>query len=196
MLEERKSALRKALNDPEPTVRSAASDSLEKIESLGELSRTLEHLKTGDRGQKIQAIFTLGRINDPRTIPPLLAMLKSSDPDIRSTAVQVLGQKHDPKTIGPVVKHLGDPDSAVRVHAARALGFFSDRRLVPYLAKVLGDRDEQLVLEAVKSLRSMGFAEAEKPLISLLDHDHPTIRTEAAAALGDLDITAGSTSKT
>jgi len=188
MLENRRKALMRLLQDPDDRVQEVAGQVLEKLEAAAALEHVLERLKTGSRGEKIQALFSLGGIRSPRVFAPLLAALKHSDQDLRVAALQVLGEKKNPKTLGQIVPLLKDPSPAVRSQAVEVLGNFHDARLVSYLAEVLKERDVDLMLLALRSLGQVGAPEGEKVLVHFLTHPEPRVRREAALALGELDL--------
>lgn len=188
MLEDRQKALTRLLQDPDESVQEVAGRVLENLEAATALERILDKLKTGSRGEKIQALFALGRIRSTRVFPPLLAALKHSDQDLRVTALQVLGEKQNPKTLGQIVPLLKDPSPAVRSQAVEILGNFHDARLVSYLTEVLKERDVELMLLALRSLGRVGAPEGEKALLHFLSHPEPRVRREAALALGELDL--------
>ena len=52
----RREALVALLTDPSEDVRTAAAESLERLEGIGNLSEVLEALKKGDLGTKIKAL--------------------------------------------------------------------------------------------------------------------------------------------
>jgi len=187
-LEKRRNLLVQLLNDPDESVRHAAAEALERLESCQELNQILENLRSDKRGLKVKAVFALEKMNRPEAFPPLIELLKDPDPDIRSSAVQVLGAKAHPKSLNSLVRHLKDPAPAVRVHTAEALGKFKDARLVPYLSAVLTDEDEQLVISAIRSLAEINVAEAVGPIANLAKDRRAVVRRVAAEALGRLPL--------
>lgn len=71
------------------------------------------------------AARTLGGIDDPRAVEPLIAVLEAGDPDwqVRQAAAQALGQIGDPRAVEPLLAMLkaGDSNWQVRQTAAAAL---------------------------------------------------------------------------
>lgn len=187
-LEQRRNLLVGMLNDAEEDVRLAAASALEVLESCQELDQILESLRSDRRGERVKAIFAMGKVISPDVFPHLINLLKDPDPDIRSVAVQILGIKAHPKSLNNLVRHLKDPAPAVRVHTAVALGHFMDARLVPYLSAVLKDQDEQLVVAAVNSLAAINMPEAVAPLLPLCKDERAVVRKAAAEALGKLPL--------
>ena len=63
-----------------------------KVEQLGEaaIEPLLESLRVGDKGRRIVAAQTLGKLGDKRALSPLIEALKDEDKDVRSSAKSAL----------------------------------------------------------------------------------------------------------
>lgn len=188
MLEDRKKRLIELLRDPDPEIRKAAAESLERVESLHSLEEIVAILHGEERGAKVKAIYAFEFINSDKIFPILLKLLQQPDPDLRSAAIQVLGAKKNLQTLGTLVKHLKDPHPAVRVHAAEAVGNFTDKRLIPYLAALISEKDDSLAAAATKSLGKIGAVEGEPHILSAMQDPRPTVRLAAAQAIASIGL--------
>ncbi len=187
MIEKRKTALLNALKDSDAQVRVSATLALDQLEGLADLSQLLSQLSEGDRSSRIAAAYALGKIHSSKVFAPLLKALKSDDPDLRTAAVQVLGEKGHPKTLPHLVQALNDPEPGVVTEIARALGNFNDSRLPKVLASLM-KREEQIVLAAIDSMGDTGLAACEEALLEALKDQRPQLRSQAALALGKLQL--------
>lgn len=105
------------------------------MDGLGEVGKPvipvlLEAMKTGDKPLRINAAYTLGRIEDESVFEPISKLLSDSDPEIREAGIDVLGIVGDnqPQALGKrslmsIEEMLDDPEESVRESAASALDY-------------------------------------------------------------------------
>lgn len=176
--------LRPLLKDPAPGVRTAAAESIEKLEASGSVDEILATLKTGNMGARIGAIYALGEIGGERVLQPLAYCAKRAEVDIRSAAAAALGRVAVPTALPILVELLDDESPIVQGRAVAAL------RNVPITAEVtdklrgfLNANDGVLEAEAALALAERNDLYSLDQIISLLNSPHASTREAAASAL-------------
>jgi len=187
--QKRRDALSALLTDPCEEVRVAASESLERLESIGSLPEILETLKKGDLGTKLKALYALGRIGGEQVIPPLVYCVSRPEEDIKSVAIEVLGTLGHPKALPVLMEGLKDPNPTIQAKTIAALKNFKDPSLVPAILPFLDAGDGLLDAEAAFTLGYLGNGALESKIIELLRSPHQRTREAAAQALGTLRVT-------
>ncbi|MGA1201435.1 MAG: HEAT repeat domain-containing protein [Planctomycetota bacterium] len=187
-----------ALSDPSPLVRGEAALS---CWHTGEAAApAIEPLIAllGDPEVEVRwrAAYGLMRIDDPRTVPPLVPLLSAGDERERTFAAWGLRQPIDPdreELLPAIAELLRDPRTlwTARVEALRTLGAFraeveawAEPARDILLAELMRDRRpavQEVLLEALAS----GGGEIEAPFIlaALERTPDPTVRRAAAIAL-------------
>lgn len=104
-------------------------------------------IKALDRGDGVarSAARELGRLSDPRTIKPLVALLKSLEAGQSAAEALV---RFGAKAVDPLLAALKEPDAGARRLAATALGTIGDKRAVEPLSYVMQSDDEYSVRTA------------------------------------------------
>ncbi|SHJ30866.1 HEAT repeat-containing protein [Malonomonas rubra DSM 5091] len=187
MITERRSALRSMLLDPDADVRQAAATALDVVEAVADFDRLLSVLRNGERVERLEAVYALGKLNHKRVYPALLEALKADDAEMRLLAVKVLGEKKHPKTVAALIKLLDDPELAVQVEVARVLGGFGD----PALLAVLGPlvcRQEELALVALDAIGELNSADGEQVVFTAIRDKRSAVRAKAAQILACLPL--------
>lgn len=177
-------SLRPLLKDPVPDVRTAAAESIEKLEATSSVDEILATLKTGDMGARIGAIFALGEIGGEKLLPPLLYCAKRPEVDIRSAAVTVLGKLALPAALPVLVELLDDENTTVQGHVIAALRRFSlTTPVFNKLRTFLSASDGLLEAEAAMTLAVLNDLFSLGQIQELLTSHHASTRQAAATAL-------------
>lgn len=184
----RREALIPLLKDPDEGVRQAAAQALEQLDSAGCLEEVLNQLKKGKLGEKVQAIYSLGRIGGEKVLGPLVYCAKRTEEDIKSAAIEVLGELAHPKAVPVLIEKLSEPNTGLRAKAIAALGNYRDPSLAKHLVPFLDANDGLVEAEAALALAKAGEAAQEGKLIELLKSPYPNTRQTAARALGELRV--------
>jgi HEAT repeat protein len=187
-------ALRRALNDEEEFVRSAAASALIEIddrrdpEPIVSALRRAESRRTGSgtpegpvTGEEI-ARFHLGRLRNIDPIPKLLDVLSTSDdPWLRRFAASELGwTEGDPDVTQALVEAVrGDADAGVRNAALFALDDEDERASTAYVW-ALSDDAEKVRETAARSLDDLRDERSRRALLGALED--PSARVMKAAA--------------
>jgi HEAT repeat protein len=177
----------RALGDPDWLVRELASEALAKIgESAAEpLIQALEY----EDEVCWMAIETLGKIDDPRTVEPIIHALKDKDEQIRWAgwaAVEALDEIGVQHVVEPLIQALQDKEEQVRRTAVKALGKSSDSRAMATLIQALQDKNEQVRWAAAEALGRTNDPCAVKPLIQALQDKDEQVQWAATEALGEI----------
>ena len=168
--------------------------------------------QTGNRMQRLHAIWGLGQLYTRR---PLLPLLKDADDEVRAQAARVLGDRRVADAYEDLVKALKDPSPRVRFYAAIALGKLGRRESAKPIAEMLrenADADPYLRHAGVYALALMGSGSLLQDLAkdasvsvrraallasrrlgrweasNFLDDAEPALVVEAARAIHDLPI--------
>jgi len=77
----------------------------------------------------LSAVWTLGKVRDPRALEALIGALKHNDLLVRIKAAEALGDIKNPKAVGPLIALLKDEEEMVRETAVKALENITGRNL-------------------------------------------------------------------
>lgn len=205
------SPLTAVLRDADPVVRGIAGRSLNRlgwrpttdaqrvlhILALGNLHELaalgpdgvgplLEILHSGTPNKQFSAAKALGKIDDPRVRPAMLAALNNPTPAVRIAALDNLGRRADPAKFSEVEKILADGNANVRSVAVEAATSCGGERAVPALVKCLKDTSWEVRKEAANALGALGDGAAVTGLCGLIQDPDRDVRESAVAALGQL----------
>jgi HEAT repeat protein len=146
-----------------------------------------------DESVCVEAVSSLGKLRDARTIEPLIAVLEDGTPVVREAAVRTLGE------IGAAVggtrigaalgKALHDSDWGTRQSAAEMLIRLHSEHQPEAEALLLNDLQNEYVeiqLGAAWSMVELDDLRAFDPLVRLLKSDDAQIARMAALGLGTL----------
>ncbi len=126
----------------------------------------------------------LGRLDDPRAVPELIAHLDDPIPGLRRQILRTLTGIADPQATMAVLRILKE-DPQVKAECISALGEFRDPRAVDALADLFTDLDRDIPNAAVGALQKIG-----KPAIPRLLKDaksaNPVVRRYAIACMATI----------
>jgi HEAT repeat protein len=139
------------------------------------------------------AASRLGRLGDPRAIPPLMKMLHDPEAQVRFGVIEALGRLKAKEAEDFLRETLDDPSPLLRIAAADALGHIGAVDAVPVLRKCVdSDPDPYVRLHAVESLVILGDQEARNRVpgalsaVERLSRESPRYRRlQDAAATGE-----------
>lgn len=147
----------------------------------------LRQLNQGKVSERVEALSSLAKLNDPEIVPILLSQLTDKSPQVRAAASEYLGLAGDSKAIKPLVKRLNDNNSEVRRAAISSLGFLLVGQKSPrVLMEKLGDRNMLVRIETCETLGAIGDKKALPALLRALYDSSPLVRSYAAGAIGEL----------
>ena len=139
-----------------------------------------------DIAEKEDFTFTIGEIEDPKAVEPLIDALKDGNRDVQQAAAEALGEIGDPKAVEPLIEALKDGDEEIRRIAAKALGEIGDPKAVEPLIDALKDGNRDVQQAAAEALGEIGDPKAVEPLIEALRDKSWSVRGTAAKVLGEI----------
>jgi HEAT repeat protein len=86
-----------------------------------QIDKLIQNLNSEYRDLRLSAIWTLGKVKDPRASDALIATLKHKDLIMRIKAAEALGDMKEPKAIAPLIDALKDEEDTVREASAKSL---------------------------------------------------------------------------
>jgi diguanylate cyclase (GGDEF)-like protein len=159
------------IRDPDPNVRRKILSILERLNVPDKHNILIECLQEENEDIVVDAIFTLGRLNEKKAVSSLADLVKKrwvftndSRYEVQKAACQVLGKLGgdealktlvdvlNPKSSSPMFKWKKPPE--VRAAAAYALGYFQPEKVKPILDEAYSDPNP-VVHSAVKTARFM-----------------------------------------
>lgn len=182
---------------------------LEDAEELGDSDYLLSFeafanfaLRDADAGVRLPAVRILWEYENKNLIQTFLGMLAAdSDLEVRAAAATALGrfvylgelEELPAKTARQVEDHLlatlsGSDDELVRRRALEALGFSSRDEVVSHIQTAIESTDREWQASALFAMGRSGHEMWESLILDKLDSQHPTLRTEAARAAGELEL--------
>jgi HEAT repeat protein len=109
---------------------------------------------------RLQAVRGLGRLGDPRAIPPLIALLDdaSLDPNLQLEVVGALGALEATPAVERLLDRLADPSAAMRAAALGALAAIDGENFLQVLSGIDPDPDWRVRAAVATALGTLGDA--------------------------------------
>lgn len=207
--------LRRALDDPDPSIAAAATRSLGIVADEWAVELLLEALREGrvSRSRVASQLERLHPLPGARLLPLLrdpdpavrfwgatllapyrdvgqgsiVALTRDPDPNVRAAAVETLGSRSGDGAEEAALALLGDEAWFVRVHAARSAGQLLGAAAAPAITQLLSDFRWWVRTAAKDALRGMG-REAIPALLPVLGSLDEFARNGAAEVLQDIGL--------
>lgn len=155
-------ALIEALRDPDADVQARAAcgigalkaDGIDQTQFADAVPRLIEMLEDpGVAGINVCAAEALGRIEDPRAVPALLALLKIDNYKLQATVAEALGGFTDPQVVSVL---------------ANLLHAFKDTNMLDWGggSRAIGDKVADVPLKAAPALARIGNKQAIQALLA------------------------------
>lgn len=178
------------LDDPDHTVRAAATSEMINVGDLDALLAACinlkEMLRSDDQTARAAAAQALSRVTYAGLSKVLVELLADPDASVRRAALRACGESPDPRLIPAVLQLLSDPDLAVA--AADTLAVFG-RAVIPYLESFPDDvhQPSRDSLALVPQVLARTKDQAALPLLArALSTDNVRLRTRIVAAYCEL----------
>jgi len=140
--------------------------------ALEPLLAELSHFGTQQRRAAVEALV---KMNDPRTVWPLLTAMNDPDSTVKVSAIRALGKNTSNDVAAALLKMLWDPDPHARLAAAEALAEREDPDLMQHFVELLADANFEVKLVAIRFLSRLNipilFDQQMVPLLSDPDSD-------------------------
>jgi HEAT repeat protein len=187
------------VDDPESSVRTAATAALGAVaqraelgemppEAAAEVRRVLLqtlHRPGESSAVRAGALAALGYFSDEQVQREIEAAYGQAE--LRLAALQAMGHSADPAWVETLNQQLQGSDETARLAAARAAGEIGAEAAVRVLADLVDDPSIPLRLEVLTALGKIGGEEAREALLYALEDKRPAVRERALAALGELE---------
>jgi HEAT repeat protein len=176
--------LLRALNDPAPAVRHAASQSLSRIgpSTVDELLRIM--VEQGEE-QRVQAVRSLARMETESVVPPLMEALHDTSAAVRKVAAMALGERGFVESAPILVTLLDEGSWYEKSRAAGMLGELRYVGAVEPLIEATADSEWKVRIAARDALVAIGQP-AVDALLRAASHEDASIRMKAVSALDQL----------
>lgn len=154
-------ALRRSANDANApyAVQRRALESLGPYASDPDVSSLItEAFDSDDHGLQCSALYAMGRSQDSRWLPRILAQLESEDPEIRFEAARAAGLLGSTDALPVLLQAARDDDAEVRHVAIGAIGQIGGRgavRALERLAEAAGEADLELIQSAIDDVNTL-----------------------------------------
>jgi HEAT repeat protein len=190
-----------ALDDRDPTVRSAAIDGLWESEEPRLVDRFVtlmrQDLDAGVRGRAASALAPFAQLAEMEDLPPerseqLVRALvdtaedESEDVDVRRRATEAVGFLDTPEVRSLIERHAESDERQLQAGALVAMGRSGRRAWTPLILAGLEAGDPLLRFASAQAAGEMGTRAAVPALVPLADSDDVEIRLAAIWALGEI----------
>jgi len=152
------------------------------IDMTDPVAEQIAALKDKDWAIREEAAVLLGRLKDPRAVPPLISILRDADRSVREAAVGSLASI-GPPSVEPLGSCLADPDLSVQESASAVLASIADGRVLDQLLQALGSQNWIVRMHAAKALGRIQDPGSISSLVPLLQDKVKAVREEASSAL-------------
>jgi HEAT repeat protein len=140
------------LGDPDPEVRLAAIETLERIQGADAVDALLIAVRDADGTVRLRAVEALGALPDRRAVPPLMARYGEDDDDqVRYEILTTLGKIGDPRAGDLLVAETRSSDRYARMWAVDALCAMRDARAPALAASALQDPERYVRQQVLRS---------------------------------------------
>jgi HEAT repeat protein len=177
---------REQRGDSDPHVLAACCRALGLLKARAAVDALLPLLRSDDNRESnvaAAAATALGRIGDPRAVPPLIALLEKRAYRSMFVTAQALGEIGDPRALDVLLAHVQHGDGLMSHLAIAAVGRIQDPRATTILMEILRDPHPDKRKKAAEALVSQG-ARAVSRLVEALADDGRDYRGLAAQTLG------------
>ncbi|MEH1849289.1 MAG: HEAT repeat domain-containing protein, partial [Nostoc sp.] len=127
------SALIKALQDEDSSVRRSAADALGEIGNEAAVSALIKALQDENSFVRWRAADALEKIGNEAAVSALIKALQDEDSSVRRSAADALGEIGNEAAVSALIKALQDEDFFVRWRAAEALGKIAGSEVLHYI---------------------------------------------------------------
>src|SRR2546421_2906403 len=155
-------------------------------EDTAVVNALIARLKDENAGVRGAAAHSLGRLGDPRAVPPLIEVLADSDGEVRAAAIEALADLGDARAIGPIAGLLKDPVANVKRNALGALSHFDQGVPTAPVVALLDDPNADVRQRAAELAGERSVIAAIPQLRRLIDDSRSDVREAATEALGHI----------
>ena len=146
------SILQQALQDPDPQVGLAASETLSQCTTVQALPAIEQALVYGTEEVKINALDPLGKINDPGVVPLLSLALEDPAESVRSEALWMADEQEGVIQLDILTVGMASPYDDVKYESLSILEMRGDKESIPLIMQGLNDPSDDFFVEVNSTL--------------------------------------------
>jgi len=177
--------LRGLQSDPSPSVREAASTSLDRLRAKRSLASYLNTLRTGTLEERMKVVFSAEDIGGSEGISLLLAALNDREAEVRGAAVRVLAFSPTVPVLKALVERLPKEEGVVLGNLLETLGRSRRKELAPVIGKYLGHPDPEVACKAVGAYALVAEKNEWEKILLQARSENEAVRAAAASALSE-----------
>lgn len=177
------SALRRALGDPDASVRVEAASLLGAKDEKAALDVLTQELRAGDDEVKEDVIHALWNLGSAGAVEALEEAAERH-PAVRKRALEALAGVRGEAAVPTLAGHLSDPDERVRSAVVEALGEIGGASVIPHLIRAVNDEESDVGEKALGFLGRIGGEEVIRYLTDSLENHSGMLLGAVAEALG------------
>jgi len=181
--EDSSGAIKAAFDDPDPQVRQAVLQTIEKAYRADYEAVLYKALNDKDTSIRILATGILGNTKSKMALDDLITMIQDSEPSVRSVAARALGKIADPAAAAALQRLLNDPVAIVASAACIALGEMGFEDNIHAIGEMLSNRSDLVRNSAIKALGRLRSSRAVPLLEGILSDENEQVRDLAAKVI-------------
>jgi HEAT repeat protein len=176
--------IRKALRDPDTSVRIAAAEALRAIPDKSAVADLENAFQDPNALVREQVCHALAAVDQPKLVDLLRASLDDTQSSWRGAAAYAMAEVLGLEALETVLLLSTDSDGVVREGVANALKIIPSEKAAERLLRMLDDESEHVRWSAVAGLAQHNYVQAVPYLIKTLQHDRSMlVQIEVTRAL-------------
>ncbi len=177
--------LRGLQSDPSPSVREAASASLDRLRAKRSVNSLLNMLRTGTLEERMKVVFSAEDIGGAEGVNLALAALSDREAEVRGAAARVLAFSPAVPVLRALVERLPKEEGVVLGNILETLGKSRRKELAPVIGKYLGHADPEVAAKAVEAYAILADKSGWEKIILQARSESDAVRAAAARALSE-----------
>jgi HEAT repeat protein len=177
--------LRVLQSDPSPSVREAASSSLDRLRAKRSVASLLNTLRTGTLEERMKVVFSAEDIGGAEGISLALAALTDQEAEVRGAAARVLAFSTAVQVLRALVERIPKEEGVVLGNLLETLGRSRRRELAPVIGRYLGHPDPEVAAKAVEAYALLADKSGWEKILLQAGSESEAVRAAAARALSE-----------
>ena len=185
MIDRIEETLRGLQSDPSPSVREAASSSLDRLRAKRSVASYSNTLQAGTLEERMRVVFSAEDIGGSEGISLLLAALNDREAEVRGAAARVLAFSPTVPVLKALVERLPKEEGVVLGNLLETLGRSRRKELASVIGKYLGHPDPEVAGKAVGAYALVAEKEEWEKILLQARSGSEAVRAAAARALSE-----------
>lgn len=174
------------ISDDNVAVRNLAGEMLVQM-GTDAIEAILPHLHAEDADDRKFAVDTLGLIQNPAVVGPIIGLLTDDNENVRYAVVEALGNIRDAGSVGTLMELFGK-DDGLRAPISEALGKIGGDAAGDFLLRSITTEDTLVQFAIVEALGNLGTQQALYPLMErITEHTGEMRRVILRAIVGIIE---------